>query len=66
MKMWISRDADGELHLNYDKPTKHGGIMWINQKSDYMELYPEDYPEVTFENSPKEVELKLIVNDTER
>ena len=59
MKMWISRDADGELHLNYDKPTKHGGIMWINQRSDFMELYPEDYPEVTFENSPMEVEFNV-------
>lgn len=58
MKMWISRDADGELHLNYDKPEKHGR-MWINQRSDFMELYPEDYPEVTFENSPKEVELVI-------
>lgn len=63
MKMYISRDADGELHLNYDKPTKHGGIMWINQRSDFMELYPEDYPEVTFENSPMEVELVIKKKD---
>jgi hypothetical protein len=33
--------------------------VWESEE-DYMRIKDELYPEVTFENSPKEVELKLI------
>ena len=59
MKLWIARDKDGELRLWRDKPVKgmndafhSGGLRGV--------LWGCLFPEVTFENSPQEVELKLI------
>lgn len=48
-----------EPHLVHDIMSSH----WFGDY-DSMELDEEDFPEVTFENSPMEVELKLINNDT--
>ena len=58
--LWIARDKSGSLWLYYDKPVKfensfdaETGIeprMWLNN---------EDFPEVTWENSPQQVEFKL-------
>ena len=62
MKLWIARDPDGRLkvcnwEMNFNKKTQR----WEHP------MYPfgtytlkDDIPEVTFENSPQEVELKLI------
>lgn len=61
MKLWMARDIDGMLFLYTSKPKYHtvseifiatDGV-WINL-SDYG---MDDFPEVTFENSPMEVEL---------
>ena len=61
MKMWIARDECGLLSLHNTKPKKFYeeciGYTWIGRS---MALPMSLYPEVTFENSPKEVELKLI------
>lgn len=68
MKMWIARDEVGivkgwtpQLALYENKPffneVKKG--MFFTDGNYYV--LPEHYfPEVTFENSPMEVELKLI------
>ena len=68
MKMWIARDRVGigmgfhpQLALFEKKPfisdIKEG--MWFTRGHYYV--LPKDwFPEVTFENSPMEVELKLI------
>ena len=58
MKAWIARDKDGPLFIHVNKPqlSKEYGF-W---DSDYWFVPDEDHPEVTFENSPMEVELKLI------
>lgn len=58
MKMWIARDEDGTLFIHANKPqlSKEYGF-W---DSDYWFVPDEDHPEVTFENSPMEVEIKLI------
>ena len=67
MKLWIARDEDGRLNLFDVKPQKEAcfqgkDYIWIVPRG-YMNqimLNEKLYPEVTFENSPMEVELKLI------
>ena len=65
MKMWIARDECGRLYLHYSKPfkvqvTKNIKAYWNNEDENWMRLRDEVFPEVTFENSPMEVDLKLI------
>jgi hypothetical protein len=68
MKMWICRDEDGLLHLEFtDKPPFKSiyerTVVWAsNSEWGTVELDRTSYPEVTFENSPQEVELKLVNN----
>jgi hypothetical protein len=65
--MWIARNEDGRLNLFDVKPQKEAcfqgkDYIWIVPRG-YMNqimLNEKLYPEVTFENSPREVELKLI------
>ena len=65
MKMWICRDEGSpfctvsisEPHKVYDKFTKK--YCWQAGLWDTMVLNPTDFPEVTFENSPMEVELVI-------
>lgn len=62
MKFWIARDKDGMLHLYEDKP------KLANSNAHYFDVANGEcydlpiglYPEVTFENSPKQFELKLV------
>ena len=66
MKMWIARTPLGTLSLHNIYPkyiTDEYDSCWINGHL----LYLDDrlFPEVTFENSPMEVELKLINKSTE-
>ena len=62
MKMWIARDESGAIFVHRHKPEQRKydrqGIVW--ESTDYWQLYHRDFPEVTFENSPMEVELVLI------
>lgn len=58
MKLWIARDKSGFLHLHEEKPTLDGEYWLSNGSWTFIDL--EYFPEVTFENSPQEVELKLV------
>jgi hypothetical protein len=67
MKMYIARDEDGRLNLFDEKPKKFVPLyssrcVWTVPRGyfNHIMLSPKLFPEVTFENSPKEVELKLI------
>lgn len=73
MELYIARnkykDEDGELFMYNNKPVRveDAGLFLSNENSedndiDYngIEIDPELFPEVTWENSPKKVELKLI------
>ena len=74
MKMYIARTEDNELCIFSEKPflleiPELKRKIWVYEKDieGYMkyrhvgeQLNPNDFPEVTFENSPQEVELKLI------
>jgi hypothetical protein len=57
MKMWIGRTLKGNLWLFETKPTK-GDVSFVYEGQS-MKINPDLYPEVTFENSPIEVELVI-------
>ena len=67
-KLWLSRNKSGTLVLWFNKPVKQGDGWYNNdgffildsvQSHTFGEVTP--FPEVTVENSPQEVELKLIM-----
>lgn len=73
MKLWIARDKDGSLSLYLCRPIEIGGKFYVSDglyRIDYDTSYVKGwyidgidrnlFPEVTFENSPQEVELKLV------
>lgn len=67
MKLWIARDGDGSLYLYDYEPCKNKILRRftcsINPNGEWSEEYELNsnlFPEVTFENSPQEVELKLV------
>lgn len=67
MKFWIARDEDGDLFLYNEKPSilKTGIDVWDcfqAPNKDFLVIFNDLFPEVTFENSPKQVELKLVNN----
>ena len=61
MEYYITRDQSGLLMVSEKEPK-----LWENNKEfvvedgEYMILPEDEFPEVTFENSPMKVELKLI------
>lgn len=59
MKLWIARDKDDCLYL-YDRiPEKATDMFFERDKGNSLFIGKSIFPEVTFENSPQEVELKL-------
>lgn len=61
MKLWAARNPDNTLVLFQSKPILGVDFTWeetLNEDCMYMEEYL--FPEVTFENSPQQVELKLV------
>jgi hypothetical protein len=63
MKLWIARDLMNNLSLFSDKPKLkfiniYGERVW---RGDFVAaVKPDLFPEITVENSPVQVELKLI------
>lgn len=56
--MWIARDKDNELWLYSSKPHRVSGC-WTSGY--YEALLPEEmFPELTWDNEPVEVELKIL------
>ena len=62
MKLWIARDRSGILRIYYNKPKVNRKTQEITSNGEYYEISINSFPEVTFENSPQEVELKLVDN----
>ena len=61
MKMWIARDQNGDLFLYPIKPDRYVTEYYVFfNGDDWWNIDSDLFPEVTFENSPQEVELKLI------
>lgn len=62
MKIWIARDSYG-LWLFVNKPTKtiiNGDKYFVKHGNFRYSIDSKLFPEVTFENSSQEVELKLV------
>lgn len=57
MKLWIARDFDGKLALHTREPYC-SFYTWYS--GDEVALNEDLFPEVTFENSPQMVEVKLV------
>lgn len=60
MKLWITRDYSG-LWAFSEKPIKKGNVFTMLTTS--CKVYQLDsglFPEITFENSPQQIEIKLV------
>lgn len=63
--LWIARDDKGHLNLyEGERPKWKWPSSFLNEEGYYdgdwvMELDKYEFPEVTWENSPQQVELKL-------
>lgn len=64
MELWIARNQDNSLWLHEEKPSlvyDEDIRKWFYEGGSFMDIYDESlFPEVTFENSPKRIELKLV------
>lgn len=64
MKLWIARDESGDLALYHLKPELNNlDDLAFYKPSKFGIEYPicsDLFPEVTFENSPQIVEIKLL------
>ena len=62
MNVWIARHPDGKIGLYKGKPIWCIGMLDYNWNYGGLIGYlnPTLFPEVTFDNSPQEVELKLV------
>ena len=60
MKLWAARDKDGTLYLYDDEPHKLTESFIQQGYKHVMRLSDDLFPEVTFEASPQEFELKLV------
>ena len=62
MKLQIARNENNELYLYSSKPIRGGdGNFYLceTDSDDVIRLNDEEYKEVTYENSPQEVEIVL-------
>jgi hypothetical protein len=59
MRFWIARDEDDSLYLYDNVPVKKEICFQPQRGYEMMKLDDRLFPEVTFANSPQEVELKL-------
>lgn len=60
MKLWIARNTDNTLALFQSKPILKDSNWDETLNEDYMFIPEYLYPEITLENSPQEVEIKLV------
>lgn len=60
MKLWIARNRRGVLTLFSEEPVKDRFGRWWGKGQSILSF---DIPSVTFENSPQQVEIKLIENE---
>lgn len=62
MELWIARDYgdNADLCLYSSKPYQVVAGIWTCYNQDYIFIDNKLFPEVTFENSPKKIELNLL------
>ena len=59
-KFWIARDKDDCLYLYDSMPEKGIDFYFERDESHSLFIGKSIFPEVTFENSPQMVEIKLV------
>lgn len=59
MELWIARDFEGDIYAYGRKPDRHEKVFY-SDTNECIKLRTDSFPEVTCENSPKKVELKLL------
>lgn len=64
MKVWVARDKTNDVWFYKEKPHYNMERGKFEGKLILMPIEDEIFLEVTFENSPQEVELKLV-NDVQ-
>ena len=67
MELWIARDKNGDISLYDSKPTLICGNEFVMEYSnsfcadiEILNGHCKLFDDLTFENSPKQVELKII------
>ena len=63
MKLWLARNKDNTLVIFQSKPFLNDNQEWdecLNE--DYMYIPEYLFPKVTFENSPRKMELIFDIN----
>lgn len=61
MKFWIARNKEDELELYPDEPRYDARYdEWTSKVAEYISLPFDLFPEVTWENSPQQIKVKLI------
>lgn len=61
MKLWAARSLDNSILLCTEKMSFNKQFKeWGSYYGSFLRLSEEYFPEITFENSPQMVELKLI------
>lgn len=65
MEIWIARDKNGLICLFNTKPIRHDDEFYANENltASCFALDFDAFPEVTWENSPKRVEVKLVEDE---
>ena len=69
MKFWVARDFDGSLWMYDDEPVLRSEKSWGVRPKPKGETKPAKplqdwyFPEITFENSPQQVEIKLVKDE---
>ena len=58
LSVWIARDKNGELYLYKSEPWRNG--ICFDYDGILLPMDEDMYPEITWENSPKEFELKAV------
>ena len=65
MKLWIAREQNGKISIHDMEPEidtfeLYGKIVKFWDSPYRTELEFDLFPEVTFENSPREIEIKFV------
>lgn len=60
--MWIGRDRDGWLYLFHRKPVRYRNMCWDLADNDAIDPWLLDkslFPDLTWDDEPVEVEIKI-------
>ena len=58
--LWIARDKSGLLYVYENRPIQRTSVFASRGYEGHININKKMFPEVTWENSPKQIEVKLI------